>query len=269
MSSTCAMSAPGSEGAKLLRLMAERLIVLAPSSDKLNQLQWHAEANPIRRDLAIEAFVNGAVLTSEGPQRTVYQSPLVDSALSSVGIHRADLRDLSRTVEIDVKINSAPWAEDFRRERLEATSNFPNSRSCSEAGGASLVDATYIKSRLAMNFPRVQSTREGVLALLKWEHRAGIYGYVRFGDGELPVVLKPYLVVAFDVPFNSVQEKVVRDRRLLHPVWILSQGLGGLLVCRTQSQLRESFETFLECLKALASDPGMADCTARLLKGTE
>lgn len=241
----------GGGASDILVSVAKRLISSAPQSRCLGKLRWHDMGNPILHDLAIEGFVNGGALIGAGMASTAYRSPLVDEALSAIDLNRSDLRNLSRSPDQDARIDSAPWAESFRRERLVAASNHPTVRE-PRIGSMGAFDVTsWLASELDAKFP--SAVHEGDIFLLKLEEsgKCGIYGCLTFQNGMFPLMLKPYVLLAFDVPFEAVLIAARQNGRLLHPIWILSPGLGGLVVSRNREQLFESFEAFLECFDLL------------------
>lgn len=244
----------GADAGELLAGVGMKLIGLAQNSDRLRDFGWHDSSNPILQSLAIEGFVNGCYLSSLGPEPIIYRSSLVDEALQVIGMLRSDLKDLSRSAAYDAKIESASWAEMFRRSRLEESSEHPTPRNPKFGDTAYFDLVSWVSFEMNRKFHSVSSVRGGVLTTLMENEGVGIYGFLSFRNQSYPVVIKPYLVLAVGSTFDNLSVMVSSDRHILHPIWPLSLRLGELLVSRNREQLIVSLSAFSDCFMILKED---------------
>ncbi len=221
-------------------------------SPELNDLNWSGLGNLYLRELAIEGFVNGAFLASGSVVKVGYRSQMIDKELTSAGVNRSDLKDLSRSSVLDERIDALSWAAPFSRTILAASSETPPPRHpvCGDISPADV--SSRLADILRPCFGQVLQNAKGVLFPVRIIDELQISGFVGFKSSQFPVVLKPYLVLSDRTPIEDLALALCEDNRLLHPLWILAPGLGNFLVNRNREQLEESFMTYFASFKLLA-----------------
>lgn len=234
------MNTASSHASEILVAIGNQLLCSATNSNML------AVLNAPLRELRIEGFVNGEVLAAHDIVGTTYRSSCVDRELTSSGISRSDLKDLSRSLSLDTKIEAMDWARPFYRSAIEASSEKPLQRQPYD-GDITLVDVTQrVLDALRSVSSCITPTANGVFFSLCAVEEVDIAGFIKFRNCQFPVMLKPYVVASIGAERTDVISKVQQNYRLLHPLWILLPEISHLLVSYNREQLEVSLDSYAQ-----------------------